>query len=105
MGSGRLIHLLSAERDLTAPAMAASGAELLALAAPQYQPFQEKPAAIEITPAVFRDAPSVAVSSRLCVSRPCPGSLAEMHTFLRIWNGRDWPATALSGSAATEGAR
>ena len=102
--SGPLLHLLTAEHDLTAPAAQPSGTELLVVADPQ---FQAKPGALSAArahAASYRGASSTCPDFATLEFGRLPGSLAEAQTIARIWNGEGWRSTMLTGSRASEGA-
>ncbi|MCU1237325.1 MAG: type pilus biosis/stability protein PilW [Candidatus Solibacter sp.] len=98
--SGPLTHMLSAERDLAAPAAVTRGAELLAVANPL---FQSTPAAGG-GGSEYRGAHSACAEFGRMQFGSLPASQAEADAILKIWRSRGWRAQELTGAGATEGA-
>lgn len=100
--TGPLIHLLSAERDLAAPAPKPAGAELLAVADPQFNAMPESGRVLQTR--VYRSAHSACGDFASMQFSGLPGSLAEVSAIRDIWSGRGWKSQVLSGATATESA-
>jgi CHAT domain-containing protein len=97
--TGPLIHLLSAERDLTAPAPKALGSGLLAIADPR---FDFTPSLLQAR--VYRGAQSNCGDFASMRWAALPGSLDEARAISRIWTSRGWSSQVLSGAEASEAA-
>jgi len=100
--SGPLLHVLSAERDLSAPAPPPSGTELLVIADPR---FQARPAALvtaSVRKATYRGAPSTCADFASLQFASLPGSLEEARAIARIWTAQGWQGLTLSGDDASE---
>jgi CHAT domain-containing protein len=102
--TGPLLHMLSAERDLTASAPAPSGTELLAVADPQFQARPAGNPGARAATATWRGAASSCADFASLQFASLPGSLAEVQSIQRIWNGQGWHGLTLTGGNATEGA-
>jgi CHAT domain-containing protein/Tfp pilus assembly protein PilF len=96
--TGPLLHLLSAERDLTAPASAAEGTELLAVANPDFAALAGRASAS------FRGSRSTCGDFARLQFGALPASRQEVDAIAAIWRGRGWHALELSGSQASEAA-
>ena len=92
-----LMHMLSAERDLTDAPPAPAGTELLAVANPAFENGTGTPPV-----ASHRGAHPSCADFASVQFGSLPGSLEEVHTILQIWNSRGWQGRELSGKAATE---
>ena len=97
--AGPLLHLLSTERDLAAPAPKPAGAELLAIADPRFDATPGPPQA-----RVFRGAQSACGDFASMQFPGLPGSLEEVQAIGKIWQTRGWHSQVLSGASATEAA-
>jgi CHAT domain-containing protein/Tfp pilus assembly protein PilF len=96
--TGPLLHVLTAERDLTDPAAAPAGTRLLAVANPAFQDGAAPP------PAAHRGANPSCADFASVQFGSLPGSLEEVRAILQIWNSRGWQGQELSGKDATESA-
>jgi CHAT domain-containing protein len=96
--AGPLLHLLSAERDLTAPASVAEGTELLAVANPDFASIARR------TGSTLRGSRSTCGDFARLQFGPLPGSRQEVDAIAAIWRSRGWHAVELSGTQASEAA-
>jgi CHAT domain-containing protein/Tfp pilus assembly protein PilF len=97
--TGPLLHLLSTERDLAAPAPKPAGDALLAIADPQFDATPGTPQS-----RVYRGTHSTCSDFASMQFASLPGSLDEVHAIRDIWNARGWKSQVLSGASATEAA-
>jgi len=98
--AGPLLHLLSTERDLTAPALKPSGTELLAIANPQFDATPGSP----VPSRVYRGLHSACGDFASMQFGSLPGSVDEVNAIRQIWQARGWRSQVLSGTSATEAA-
>jgi CHAT domain-containing protein/Tfp pilus assembly protein PilF len=98
--AGPLLHVLSTERDLTAPAPKPAGAQLLAVADPQFDGAPGTP----LNTRVYRGTHSTCGDFGSMKFSALPGSLDEVRAIREIWKARGWRSQVLSGTSATEAA-
>jgi CHAT domain-containing protein len=103
--TGRLIHYLSAERDLVpTEARRQAGGGLLALGGPAFDESSQAPVASQ---AFFRGARSACSDFQSMTFDPLPASLKEVDKVVTLWNrahARTPDTIRLTGTAASESA-
>lgn len=97
--TGPLLHILSAERDLTGSLPPRAGNRLLAVANPA---FEAGPAVTPPSP--HRGASPSCADFASVRFGSIPGSRQEVEAILEIWKERGWQSLQLTGKAATESA-
>jgi CHAT domain-containing protein/Tfp pilus assembly protein PilF len=100
--SGRLLHTLSAERDLTDPPYNRLTTGLLALGNPSFQTAHSTSPAAGRGVAHFRGAHSGCADFASLRFDPLPASEAEVRAILAIWKQGGESSLVLRGSEATE---